>query len=404
MKRLLIAVAVCLCAALVASSPGRAQAQTSADKAKARRAKQKKELQEWCERVKDNYMFSRNEELAEDMAFYRRYRYKLSGAQGKEMSYLHKASKLHRPSWWSKCRSSSNISFPATIWGRKFTANYMPTHSVGYQAARLWRGRIQIVVSWRPSMVDNPEEAGGALAKKHKLTKGHLQEAIVWHELGHNYITYFLPVKHGIALYRNHYMLFEKLQEFYADMTAIYHSSPRARLAAMFLRLSLFGDYDDTESHNRAAHAIGSLILSRILSEPAKWPSIHFPPKVPDKYVERTTIEYVYRHIDPKWTLEEDRALREFIHRFIMKKGQSVLRRRGALPLDNKLSFRLMVGEDRNLQKKRDEWIAEKLKGIMASGRADKPAKDGDKKDKTSTTKPVRVIIIKGRGADIELD
>ncbi len=402
MKRVLTTLlVVCFCAELLTAAPAASKAKEN------KRAQQKKESLEWLGRVKENYMFSQHDKLVEEMRKYGKQKRNLSREDAKELSYIRKASNVHRPKWWSKCGSSSNISFRARIWNKNFTANYMPSTAIGFQApVGIKNGKIQIIVSWRPSMVGNPNPANGKLAKKHKLSKGDLQEAIIWHELGHNYVTYFLPIRHVIELYNNHYMLFEKLQEFYADLTSLYHGSPRSRLAAMFLRLSVFKHYDETECHTRAAHAIGSLIVTEMLANPSKWPSILFPPKVPEKNIERETIQYVYRNIDTKWTLAEDRQLREFIYKFIKKKGDSILKKRGTIPLTDKLAFKLMVGEDRKLQNKRDAWVAEKLKGLIASGRADKPAKEGEK---GATTKPVgktrRVIIIDSPEVDdIELD
>jgi hypothetical protein len=58
--------------------------------------------------------------------------------------------------------------------------------------------------------------------------------------------------------------------------------------------------------------------------------------------------------LDANWTLAEDRAMRELVHKVIATKGDAIFRGRGDVPLPNNLSFKLMVSEDRELQKKRD--------------------------------------------------
>ncbi|MBT3198990.1 MAG: hypothetical protein HN350_03650 [Phycisphaerales bacterium] len=225
-----------------------------------------------------------------------------------------KTVKAYRPPWWPNMRSSSNVTFKATLWGRPLTANFVPSDTLGVmQAVAVKNGKLVTVVSWRPSMIDNPKPAKGYLAERHKLKKAAIGEAIGWHELGHNYISYFLPLKHVFILYENHSKLYYHLQEFYADMTSLYHSSPGGRLALMFMRLDGLARYDETEEHDRAAYAVGSLILSNVMLYPKKWPSFHFPPTVPTSEVELNTLRYMYENIDTKWTLAEDTALRTLI-------------------------------------------------------------------------------------------
>ena len=168
------------------------------------------------------------------------------------MTYIRRSMVECRPPWWKKTRSASSVSFTARIWNRPFTANYMPTESLGFTApVDIHRGRIRVVVSWRPNMIDSPRAANGTLAKKHGMSKGDVAEVVVWHELGHNYVTTFLPPMHVIRLYNDYNMLFHQLQEFYADMTALHHCSPKARLACLLIRLDCLSWYSETESHTR---------------------------------------------------------------------------------------------------------------------------------------------------------
>ncbi len=287
--------------------------------------------------------------------------------------YMRSSAAEFRPAWWKNCLSTSNVSFTATIWGRNFTANYRPTDELGAQRSYIGKDRIDVIVSWRPNFVDNPKDADGGLSKVHSIKKGNIGETIVWHELGHNYITSFLPINQVIDLYDNHEKLFEHLQEFYADLTAIYHCGPRARLATLMIRLDDIESGRELEGHSRASYAIGSLLLSEILGNPAKWPSFHFPGQVPAKDIERNTIIYMYENIDPGYTLAEDRAIRELVSKFIGSQGEQVLRSKGEFKLSNKLSFQLMEPGDREFAAKRDAWVKDQLAKCIKDGRADKP-------------------------------
>jgi len=347
---------------------------TRPDPAAAARAA-RKEAQEYYEKVERAYMQGRWTELTAALKISGRYNARLTRQQRMNLVYMRRSAREFRPSWWEATKSSSNRSFRAQIWNRWFIANYMPSELLGLQAPVGARdGRLVVIVSWRPSMVDNPRPLSGALAERLGLRKGDLGEVVVWHELGHNYISSFLPIRHVMELYTNHGLLYRTLQEFYADLTAVYHASPHARRAALLIRLDEIEANRESEPHTRAALGVGSLLLSEFLSAPQKWPSLHFPPKVPPSEPERNTILYVYRTMDKSWTLAEDRALRELVRKFTAAQGTLVLRKRGQVVLPNRLKFELMEPMDRKHQPQRDKWVSDRLEAIIKSGRADKKA------------------------------
>ena len=332
-----------------------------------------------------SYLNNEWEALEKQALQIRRHQRFLDREQRQDIAYIKKSINDFRPKWWRKCSSSSNISFKAELWNRPLLANYMPSGALGFQAVQAegtYRKnrqgqyepvitKLNVIVTWKPGLVNSLTPASGKLAEIQEVRLGDLGEVIVWHELGHCYITNYLPMDHVIELYSNHGMLFSHLQEFYADLTSIYHASPRARRVALMLRLDGLDRYDEGEEHDRASHAVGSLILHEILSNPDDWPSFHFPPSVPKQQVELNTIIYLYEHMDRNWSLKEARALRELAQEFISKSGEKTLRSRGVLPLPNDLSMSLMVGQDHELQAKRDRFVAEKLKALISSGRAD---------------------------------
>jgi hypothetical protein len=260
-----------------------------------------------------------------------------------------------------------------------------------------------VIVSWKPNLVDSPHPAEGSLAELHEIRKGDLGEVVVWHELGHNYITVFLPLRHAITLYNEHFMLFSHLQEFYADITALYHSSPKARLTTLFLRTDALQWYRESEPHTRGAHAIGSIILATVLENPKAWPSFRLPGKVPQENIELNTIRYLYDHIDTDYSLEEDRALRDMINDWIRRHGEEALRRKGEIILPNKLSMMIMAGDDRKAQSERDAWVADKLKEAIAAGLTDDPEEQSDQPDHQVITVNGTKILIRGSGSRIEI-
>jgi len=339
------------------------------------------------------YMHSNFSELKVEMARMR-LTAMLPQSAKTDLAYIRKMIPEYRPPWWKHCQSASNISFRARIWGRPFVANFMPTQPQSKrQAVQLVNNKIQVVAQWQPHMVDNPQPVPGALAVAHGLTKGHVGEAIVWYELGRNYVPTFIPVKQAVFLYQKQATMFSHIQEFLAALSSLYHSSPKARLASLFIQIDPLKKNEDGSAYTRAGHAVGAMILARVLMEPEKWPGFKLPTEVPKTMVEHNTILHVYNRIDPEWSLAEDKALRDLARMFILTRGKAILASKGSIVLSNKLSMKLMATHDRHAQKLRDAWVAKKLKEIIEAANKDKvrdKAKDkiGDKhKDKTASGK-----------------
>jgi len=334
---------------------------------------QKKAIDQY-EKVIDCYMHSDFDGLKVELAAMRLVS-KLSPSARRNLAYIRKTIPEYRPIWWKNCRSASNISFRAKIWGRPFVANYMPTQPNGKrETVKLVKNRIQIVAQWQPHMVDDPQPVEGALAKAHELRRRHIGESLVWYELGRNYVPTFLPVKQAVFLYEKESAMFSHVQEFLAGMSSLYHSSPKARLASLFLQIDPLKKNHAGSACTRSGHAIGAIILARVLSEPKKWPGFKLPTKVPKALAELNTIIYMYDRIDPKWSIDEDKNLREMARKFVLSNGRTILSSRGSLLLPNKLRMNLMAASDRQTQLARDAWVAAKLKAIIkASGKEKKP-------------------------------
>jgi len=321
------------------------------------------------------YMAKQSKELLNHLRKTMKQQYALPAKQKSELRYLRRALINQTPRWWPNVKSTSNTSFTAGIWGRSMIANYKPDTFLGAQAAYINNGKLLIIVTWKPDLIDNPKPATGELATRLGITLGDIAEIIVWHELGHNYLSVFLPSAGVIDAYQNHQILFQHVQEFFADITAIYHASPRARRVALMMRLNELANYDESEQHTRGAHAIGSLFLADVLQNPDKWPSVHLPGRIPTDNVERNTLIYVYENWDKHWTIAEDNALREMYNQFLKKNGNKLLKYRGTFILPYKEKFSLTISGDREFQPKRDQWVTEKLKALIKVGRADAPSK-----------------------------
>ncbi len=304
-----------------------------------------------------------------------------------------------KPKWWKNCSSRNDVSFKAAIWGSTFYANYAPSKELGFQAVlpvtKRWVDQfgnvvkqeivdIKVLVTWDPKRIGSSIPANGALAQKHNLTQGDLAEFIAWHELGHNYVSIALPKDVVVALFTKHSELYRHLQEFYADMTAIRHVSPRARRIPCMMRLNELDHNDNKEAHTRAARGIASVLLTEFMLHPEDWPSVHFPPVVPDKDIELNVIKYVYEHWDTKWSIKEDLKLREIAETTMRKQAKSILKSKGRIKLANKLNFNLYHEYDAQDLLKREAWIKTQLQKLISDGRA-------DIKDRSQNSSPQRI-------------
>jgi hypothetical protein len=337
-------------------------------------AQPKSEAQLCYEQIVGDYMHSKWVSLEEARKGWLKHRSNMTAEQRADVAYVLKAYGEHRPAWWKHTHASRNTTFTVTIWGKSFKANYVPSEILGVHVpVMVEEDRLAFIVSWQPHLIDSPKPISGGPPKDHGMTEGDFGEAIVWHELGHNYISQGLTPRQLFALYEKRTMMFTNLQEFYADMTAMYHSSPSARKATMMMRMPGLRYNDESEPHTRGGHGVGALVLSYVLTEPRKWPSFRLPGRVPENQVEQRTIVYMYSHLDPNYTLTEDRALRETLGRFMRANGGTILRSYGVIPLPSKLEFKIMPAEDRTCQAQRDLWVKKQLAQAIQDGLTDKP-------------------------------
>jgi hypothetical protein len=343
------------------------------------------ESEQWFRDYKKAYMsgnWEKYDELVKTSAQMSR---ELDADARRDIAYMRNSVADFRPLWWKNCQSSSAITFKANIWNRQFTANYMPSQSVGHQSAGIMNGQVVALVSWRPEYVGSQKTFNNEemmrihgiyvpRAEEFGFSMGTMAETIAWHELGHNYITISLTAEQLITLYREHRLLFGCLQEFYADLTALYHGYPDSRLFTFLFRTAELEHYDEGESHCRGcAHGTGALILHRVLMDPDSWPSFHLPGKVPPSNVEINTIKYLRANVDTNWSLEEDRNLRMFLKKWIFTHGANALRQKGRILLPSKQVMYLVYVDDREEQRKRDEWVKTRLEMLIKAGKTDPP-------------------------------
>jgi len=324
-------------------------------------AAQKAEATAAYGKVAEAYLSSRWDDLTKAERAVHRHATRLTAKQRAGLSYIRKTTAEFRPPWWKTCKSTVPKKIRARIWGRNVVANYLPANQPNMSGKIGAMNRMEITVSWNPSLVDSTTPEKGRTAARHGLTTGDIGEFIVWRQLGYSYITVSLPVKTTFALYNENKHLYLHLQSFYANVTSMYHCSPRARRAAMLMHANAMRGSNSNEAQLRSCRAIAALFAAIVLEDPSKWPSVSLPNSVPDSGVEAKTCLYLYANVEPTWTLAEDKALREALRNFFRANGERALKGRGRLLLPNRTGFMLMEPDDRRFQAKRDAWVKKQL-------------------------------------------
>ena len=276
----------------------------------------------------------------------------LTARQRSDVAYVRKTAPTYRPSWWKACKGTRKAKFRATVWRRPILVNYAPANKPNMQPSVNERRQIEVTVSWNPSRVDSTGKVGKDPGKAHGLTHGDEAEVHIWQLLGHSYMPVTLPARTVATLYNDHRHVFDHVQYFYATATGVYHSSPRARRAAMLIAMNGLKGYGGDEAYLRSCCAISSLFVATVLADPAKWPSVPLPDKPPAGGAERKTAMHMLEKLSPEWTLAEDRALREAVR---------ALRSRGRVQLPNKTVFMLMKPDDAAAQAQRNAWVRKQL-------------------------------------------
>jgi len=335
------------------------------------------EAQTCYEKLVDTYLHYDKASWDEALKASYEHNRQFSMKQRTDIAYMRRAATGYRPTWWKRTKSSTGVSFQVEVWGRAFPVKYVPSDALGASGILEFdeHGRPQVAATWQPHLVDSMKPLGGDAAKAHQMRVGDEAEAIIWHELGHCYINANFNLDQLRELYFDYHILYMSLHEFFADLSALYHCSPPGRKATILIRISEVHWNDVNDPHVRGALGIGSYMLATILSEPEKWPNFHLPTVVPESDVERKCILYMYEHLDPHYTLEEDRQLRDLAGDLVKKHGTTIFRSKGTIPLPNKLIYKMTTSEDRDNQTERDKWVAERLKKAIDAGLVTKVSK-----------------------------
>ncbi len=315
------------------------------------------------------YMDGAWSELPDALREALRCRTRMTPKQRADLAYVRSMLPGFRPAWWKSCKSTSSERIRARIWNRNIVASYVPADAPGMNAQVRPGGRMAITVSWNPSLVDSTTPQGGRLANRHDLTRGDIGEVIVWRQLGYSYMAASLPGKTLLSLYNENQHLYQHLQMFFANLTSMYHCSPKARRTAMLLYAGTLTRPDSaSEAYVRSVRALASLMTAVVLAEPKAWPSVKLPMTVPGKQTEKRVGTALLNDVDPGWTLAEDRALREVLMAFFRTNAQGAFRSRGRLILPNRHVFMLMEPDDREHQAKRDAWVKARLTDAIDQG------------------------------------
>ncbi len=343
----------------IAGSPGTGDGQAGQARAAAGAAGTS---DQWYDDLVRSYLDCDWAKLTPMLGDSRRHMRGLKADQRADVLYIREALAECRPPWWKYCQSTRPTQFPASIWGKRFVANFKPADK-GSVSGDVDGNRIAVTLSWDPSALASQEAIWGPVGEQYGIVRCHDAEFDVWRNLGYNYLLVTVPAPALVKMHTEQEFLYNHLQDFFARMTALYYSSPRARLAGLIKGGLVLDAQGVAESTKRSHYAISVVVMNHVLEDPGKWPSFSLPLEKARKDPELTVVKYLLENLGENWTLAEDRALREIVGDFMRATGGHVYRTGGEVPLPNGHAIKLIRLEDTALQQRRDEWIVKKLAG-----------------------------------------
>ena len=219
-----------------------------------------------------------------------------------------------------------------------------------------------MAISWKAEDLDSLEPPDDKSMAGHGTKQGDMAEVNLWTSLASAALIASFPMRTLKAIYddENSKQRFGRYQLFQAQLAPVCHGSPRSRHAAMVMYFSGFMEKYGKGPLAGTRRAIGSMFIAKLLAEPKKWPSIHLPHSLPDDEPEAALGEFCIRQIDRRWTLAEDRQLREAAFALYKPNTRTALKTDKVL-LPNKLTSMLDPDKDEKAKAARNAWVAKKF-------------------------------------------
>jgi hypothetical protein len=289
----------------------------------------------------------------------------LTAEQRLELAAMRSALAEGRPAWWQSCKAGLGGQIHPVVWGRKLDMAYDPKGKQSVQMT-FTGNRISLAVAWPPAEMDNGENTG------HGFSKGDLNDLSIWCIMGTALTwTQVSPQSLG-SLGEKEKSGLLRFQDFRAEVTGLYYSTPKARRWGEILYLLAWKEMYAAMPIVNARKANGAMFLVEVLTDPAKYPSLPAPADAPAENTEEKLAEQ-YRDWIQKhgWTVAEDMALRKAIQGFAAANDDAtLLRTKQLVTLPNKLKISLDPAEDESLRPLRDAWLKKQLdKAISPRGK-----------------------------------
>jgi len=303
-------------------------------------------------KITDAYMTGKFDELKTSLAQSIRLMRHFTAQQRVDILYVRKALAECRPKWWDACKAGKKTFIKQPIFGKTAHVAYDPEGKEGLRV-KSDMGVLVAEVSWDPKSMDSTEKG------MYGFPKGDIVCGGIWSNIATARLWLSMPLKLMQKMDDRDKLQLTRYMSFRTNLAALYYTTPSSRRYFMHIYFAAF--YYDNWGKGEvsgARRAVGAMIMSEILKDPSRYPSLKLPKKLDaEKAEEKLGQHYkVVCHRNRPWTIAEDRQMRAAIKSFAAAANQTVFKTEKVI-LPNKLVFAIDAKVDETIRAKRDAWI-----------------------------------------------
>lgn len=300
-------------------------------------------------RICENYLQSKWDDLDKDLRAPAAEFASMTVAQKADVDYVRQVLAECRPAWWMECKAGKKLQIRPVLWNTRLNVMYDP-NSANINFSGFGPDTL-LTVGWKPSEVDNTAHA------EHGFSKGELQTMSIWGALGMGQ-AWGTATSGAIGNDEKTRAHLSKYLAFRNNVSSIYYGTPRSRRWSFWLYLAAYMDKYSKMPEVECRKVIGSMLFAEVLANPAKYPSLTPPAKMPADKLDAKLADHYRLFVEKRsWTLAEDKAIREAVKAFANSNEKDVFKT-GKVQLPNGLTHLLdSTAEDTPYREKREAWI-----------------------------------------------
>lgn len=307
-------------------------------------------------RITDAYMSGKFDDLDQALGEASKRTAVLTPEQKADVKYVREALTECRPAWWAQCKQGKPVRIRQEVLGQRLEAFYDPKGKPGVQM-NSGLGGMRITVSWVPEEMDSTEKG------MYGYLQGDQTCVNVWSNLSMAGIYTRTPMQTLARMNDRDKLRLNRYMSFRSNLATLSHSTPPGRRYALHIYFAAF--YYDNWGKGPIAgarRAACSMVMAEVLKDPALYPSLKLPGRLPEQNAEEALGKHYKMSIKrgSAWTIAEDRRFREAIKPFAAANDKTAFQTE-KVTLPNKLVVAIDPNADAALRPQRDAWFKQQF-------------------------------------------